>query len=52
MAMVTDSAWALTAHAAGRYLARHSGFLRNRHYITGTVLIALGVVAALVATRA
>ena len=52
MAMVTDSAWALTAHAAGRYLARHAGFLRNRHYITGTVLITLGVIAALVAARA
>ena len=51
MAMVTDSAWALTAHAAGKYLARHSGFLRNRHYITGTVLIALGVAAGVAAAR-
>ena len=51
MAMVTDSAWALTAHAAGKLLARHSGFLRNRHYITGTVLIALGVAAGVAAAR-
>jgi len=33
LGMLTDSTWAMAAHAAGRYLARHARIWRSRHYV-------------------
>ena len=49
LGMTTDTLWAMAAHAAGRYLERHEGFLRNRHYVSGATLCALGLAAVFVA---
>jgi threonine/homoserine/homoserine lactone efflux protein len=51
LGMVTDSSWAMVAHTAGRWLAQHQSIWRNRHYVTGSVLCGLGLVAALAALR-
>jgi threonine/homoserine/homoserine lactone efflux protein len=51
LGMVTDSSWAMVAHAAGRYLATHQSIWRNRHYVTGSVLCGLGLAAALAGVR-
>jgi threonine/homoserine/homoserine lactone efflux protein len=51
LGMITDSSWAMVAHAAGRWLAQHQSIWRNRHYVTGSVLCGLGLAAALAAVR-
>jgi len=47
MAVITDSAYALTAGTVGRYLKHAPRFQRAERYLAGTVYIGLGVTAAL-----
>lgn len=47
LAMVSDSAYALLAGTAGRWLWRHPRFVRGERYVSGTVYIGLGAAAAL-----
>lgn len=46
LAMVSDSAYALLAGTAGRWLWRHPRFVRGERYVSGTVYIGLGAFAA------
>ena len=46
LGLVTDSAWALAAGAAGDVLRRSRHFVRVQRYVSGTVFVGLGVVAA------
>ena len=46
IALVSDSAWALVASTARDFLSRSGGFLRAQRYVSGTVLIGLGALAA------
>ena len=47
LAVLSDGAWALAAGTAGSWLRGHRGFLRARRYVSGTVFVGLGVLAAL-----
>jgi len=47
LGLVTDSSWALAAGAAGDVLRRSRHFARVQRYVSGTVFVGLGVVAAL-----
>jgi threonine/homoserine/homoserine lactone efflux protein len=47
LGLVTDSTWAVAAGAAGDVLRRSQRFARAQRYVSGTVLVSLGVVAAL-----
>jgi threonine/homoserine/homoserine lactone efflux protein len=46
IALVSDSVWALVASAARGFLSRSGRFLRAQRYVSGSVLIGLGVLAA------
>lgn len=46
LAFVSDSAYALLAGTAGRWLWRHPRFVRGERYVSGTVYIGLGALAA------
>jgi threonine/homoserine/homoserine lactone efflux protein len=46
LGMVTDSIWAVGAGTAGDVLRRSRHFARAQRYISGTVFVGLGVVAA------
>ena len=47
LALVSDSAYALLAGALGRWLWSHPSFVRGERYVSGTVYIGLGALAAL-----
>ena len=47
LGLVTDSAWALVAGAAGGLLRRSRRFVRTQRYVTGGVYVSLGVATAL-----
>jgi threonine/homoserine/homoserine lactone efflux protein len=47
LGLVTDSLWALAAGTAGDVLRRSRHFVRVQRYVSGTVFVGLGVVAAL-----
>jgi len=49
--LVTDSLWALAAGTAGEVLRRSRHFVRVQRYVSGTVFVGLGVVAALAGGR-
>ena len=46
MGFVSDSVWALTAGSAAGWLRRNQTFMRNQHYVSGTVYMGLGLVTA------
>ncbi len=46
LAILSDSAYALLAGTAGRWLWRHPRFVRGERYVSGTVYIGLGAFAA------
>jgi threonine/homoserine/homoserine lactone efflux protein len=47
VAVMSDSAYALLAGTAGRWLWRHPRFVRGERYVSGTVYIGLGALTAL-----
>lgn len=47
IAIVSDSAYALLAGSVGRWLWRNPRFVRSERYVSGTVYIGLGALAAL-----
>jgi len=47
LGLVTDSLWALAAGTAGEVLRRSRHFVRVQRYVSGTVFVGLGLVAAL-----
>jgi threonine/homoserine/homoserine lactone efflux protein len=47
VAVVSDSAYALLAGSVGRWLWRNPRFVRSERYVSGTVYIGLGALAAL-----
>jgi len=47
LGLVTDSLWALGAGSAGDVLRRSRHFVRVQRYVSGSVFVGLGVVAAL-----
>jgi len=46
LAMASDGAYAFLAGTAGRWLWRHPRFVRSERYVSGTVYIGLGALAA------
>lgn len=50
MGLFSDSMYALLAGTAGNWLRRNRHFLRVQKYVTGTIYIGLGLVAALAGT--
>jgi threonine/homoserine/homoserine lactone efflux protein len=51
MGLISDSMWALTAGSAAGWLRRNRTFIRNEHYISGTVYLGLGMATAVSGTR-
>jgi threonine/homoserine/homoserine lactone efflux protein len=51
MALMTDSAWALTAGSAAGWLRRNRTFIRNQRYVSGTVYLGLGMATAVSGSR-
>jgi threonine/homoserine/homoserine lactone efflux protein len=51
MGLASDSAWALTAGSAAGWLRRNQKFMRNQHYVTGTVYLGLGMATAVSGSR-
>jgi threonine/homoserine/homoserine lactone efflux protein len=51
VALVSDSAWALAAGTAGARLRGSFGFLRVQRYVSGSIFVGLGAVAALARER-
>jgi len=47
IAVVSDSAYALLAGSVGRWLWKSPRFVRSERYVSGTVYIGLGALAAL-----
>jgi threonine/homoserine/homoserine lactone efflux protein len=47
LAILSDSAYALLAGSMGRWLWGHPRFVRGERYVSGTVYIGLGAIAAL-----
>ena len=47
LALISDSAYALLAGTFGRWLWSHPRFVRGERYVSGTVYIGLGALAAL-----
>jgi len=46
LGFVTDSCYSLAASSAGRFLRGNGAYLRAERYISGTIMIGLGVTAA------
>jgi len=46
LGFVTDSCYSLAASTAGRFLRGSAGYLRAERYVSGTIMIGLGVTAA------
>jgi threonine/homoserine/homoserine lactone efflux protein len=51
MGFVSDSVWALTAGSASRWLRGNPTFIRNQHYVSGTVYLGLGVATAFTGSK-
>lgn len=51
MGFVSDSLWAITAGSAAGWLQRNRTFVRNQHYVSGTVYIGLGLATAASGSR-
>ena len=51
MGLSSDSGWALTAGSAAGWLRRNHKFMRNQHYVTGTVYLGLGMATAVTGSR-
>jgi len=51
LGLASDSAWALAAGSAARWLRHNRAFTRNQHYISGTVYLGLGVATAVSGSR-
>jgi threonine/homoserine/homoserine lactone efflux protein len=51
MGLTSDSVWALTAGWAAGWLQPNRTFLRNQHYLSGTVYIGLGLATAASGSR-
>jgi len=51
LGLTSDSVWALTAGSAAGWLRRNRTFLRNQHYVSGTVYLGLGVATAVSGSR-
>ena len=51
MGFTSDTVWALTAGSAARWLRRNRTFIRNQHYISGTVYLGLGLATAVSGSR-
>jgi threonine/homoserine/homoserine lactone efflux protein len=51
MGFTSDSLWALTALSAAGWLQRNRTFVRNQHYVSGTVYIGLGLATAASGSR-
>lgn len=51
LGLITDGCYALAAGTAGNWLKRSRGFLKWERYCTGTLLVGLGVTAALAGTQ-
>ena len=46
MGFTSDSIWAFTAGSAVGWMRRNQTFLRNQHYVSGTVYLGLGMATA------
>jgi threonine/homoserine/homoserine lactone efflux protein len=51
MGFASDSLWALTAGSAAGWLRRNQTFIRNQHYVSGTVYLGLGLATAMSGSR-
>jgi threonine/homoserine/homoserine lactone efflux protein len=51
MGFTSDSVWASTAGSAAGWLRRSQIFIRNQHYVSGTVYLGLGVATAVSGSR-
>jgi len=51
MGLFSDSMWALTAGSAAGWLRRNRSFMRNQHYVSGTVYMGLGLATAMSGSR-
>jgi threonine/homoserine/homoserine lactone efflux protein len=52
LGLVSDGTYALVAAGVGRWLRSSAGYLRIERYVTGGVLVALGITAAATGSRA
>lgn len=46
LGFITDGCYSLAASATGRFLRGNATYLRMEHYVSGTIMIGLGVTAA------
>lgn len=46
LGFITDSCYSLAASTAGRFLRGNAAYLRAEHYVSGTIMIGLGLTAA------
>jgi threonine/homoserine/homoserine lactone efflux protein len=51
LAFLSDSIWALAAGSAAGSLRYNQAFIRNHHYISGTVYLGLGLATAITGSR-
>jgi threonine/homoserine/homoserine lactone efflux protein len=51
LGMMSDSVYALIAGSAADWLKSHSGFLKIRRYLSGSIYLLLGIVTALAGNR-
>lgn len=51
MGFTSDSIWAFTAGSAVGWMRRNQTFLRNQHYVSGTVYLGLGMATAVSGSR-
>jgi threonine/homoserine/homoserine lactone efflux protein len=51
MGFFSDSMWALTAGSAAGWLQHNRSFMRNQHYVSGTVYMGLGLATAMSGSR-
>jgi threonine/homoserine/homoserine lactone efflux protein len=51
LGLVSDSLWALAAGSAGCWIRRSRGFARAERYVSGSVLVGLGVATAVSGSR-
>ena len=51
LGLLSDSAWALAAGATAGWLRQNQVFIRNQHYVSGTVYLGLGLATAVTGSR-
>jgi threonine/homoserine/homoserine lactone efflux protein len=51
MGFLSDSLWAVTAGSASGWLRRNQTFMRNQHYLSGTVYVGLGLATAVTGSK-